>query len=243
VTQDVGLGAGFDGALSGRIGPFLLPATAPGGAELPAIGGPVPGKLYVADPARLGPVTGSPIINPADNLPQNYFRIVGPGVNVGTNNFSLMGRVFTGAIPGRLTIDRASYALPQVNAAKLDVFATAFPTTQGRVPGQPPAAVTAPLLAFLRRALLGDAAGTLGAPAGVAGQQMLNDGSSYYAQDPVGGPAAGGMRRRPDCAQHGRPDRADLQPGVRWPTRSPSPRPFTIPRTPICWSRPHPVTR
>jgi hypothetical protein len=182
VTQDVGLGAGFDGALSGRIGPFLLAANAPGGAELPAIGGPVPGKLYITDPARLGPVTGSPIINPADNLPQNYFRIVGPGVNVGTNNFSLMGRVFTGAIPGRLTIDRASYALPAVNAAKLDVFATAFPTTQGRVPGQPPAAATAPLLAVYGAPCSVTQTGTLGAPAGVVGQQMLNDGSSYYAQ-------------------------------------------------------------
>jgi hypothetical protein len=182
VTQDVGLGAGFDGALSGRIGPFLLAANAPGGAELPAIGGPVPGKLYIADPARLGPVTGSPVINPADNLPQNYFRIVGPGVNVGTNNFSLMGRVFTGAIPGRLTIDRASYALPTVNAAKLDVFASAFPTTQGHVPGQSPAPVTAPLLAFYPAPCSVSQTGTLGAPAGVAGQQMLSDGSSFYGQ-------------------------------------------------------------
>ena len=182
VTQDVGLGGGFDLALSGRIGPFLLAANAPGGAELPAIGGPVPGKLYIADPARIGPVTGSPIINPSDNLPQNYFRIVGPGVNIGTNDFSLMGRVFTGAIPGRLTVDRASYALPTAAATKLDVFATAFPTTQGRVPGQPPAAVTPPLVAFYPAPCSVSPTGLFGAPAGVPGQQMLSDGSSFYGQ-------------------------------------------------------------
>ena len=179
VTQDVGLGGGFELALTGRIGPFLLAANAPGGAELPAIGGPVPGKLYIADPARIGPVTGSPVINPSDNLPQNYFRIVGPGVNIGTNDFSLMGRVFTGAIPGRLTVDRASYALPTAAATKLDVFVTAFPTTQGRVPGQPPAAVTPPLVAFYPAPCSVSPTGLFGAPAGVPGQQMLSDGSSF----------------------------------------------------------------
>ena len=42
-----------------QVGPFLLPSDAPGGAELPPIAGPVPGKMYIADPARVGPVTGS----------------------------------------------------------------------------------------------------------------------------------------------------------------------------------------
>lgn len=191
VTQDVGLGLGFDGALSGRIGPFLLASNAPGGAELPAIGGPVPGKLYVTDPARIGPVTGSPVINPSDNLPQNYFRVVGPGVNIGTNGFSLMGRVFTGAIPGRLTVDRASYALPLGGSAKLDVFATAFPTTQGRLPGQPAAAVVAPMLGFYPAPCSVSPVGTLGAPVGVPGQQMLSDGSNFYGQvQPAAVPAA-----------------------------------------------------
>jgi len=63
-TEDIGLACApgdFSCALQGSIGPFLLPATTPGGPELPAFTDPgnLPGKKYVADPGRLGPVTGS----------------------------------------------------------------------------------------------------------------------------------------------------------------------------------------
>lgn len=181
VTEDIGIACQpgqFDCALLGRIGPFLLPSATPGGAELPAITGPVPGKLYIADPLRDGPVTGSPV-------GQNYFRIVGPagsGIDVTSNNFTLVGRVFNGAIPGKITVDRASYASAEGAPNKLDVFASAFPTTQSRIPGGLPANVASPVLAFYPGACVVTPAGTLGPPSGVAGVQMINDGSNYYAQ-------------------------------------------------------------
>src|SRR5438067_1895588 len=80
-TDDVGLTAGnFEEALTSRVGPFLVPSTTPGGAEMAALtaanptpdtdpahfGGaftptayPGTGKAYLADPARVGPITGS----------------------------------------------------------------------------------------------------------------------------------------------------------------------------------------
>ncbi|MFL5248276.1 MAG: hypothetical protein ACJ79V_10680, partial [Myxococcales bacterium] len=68
-TDDVGIGAvgDFNGALTSRLGPFLLPSNTPGGAELPASTGPIPGKLYIADPGRSGPVTGSTLPNFIDS--------------------------------------------------------------------------------------------------------------------------------------------------------------------------------
>jgi len=81
-TVDIGLTPlDFEQALHGNIGPFLLPSATPGGAELPPIplleggqdpyydllvnagGGATPypanGRKYIADPARIGPVTGA----------------------------------------------------------------------------------------------------------------------------------------------------------------------------------------
>ncbi len=83
-TSDVGItcGTGFDCALNSAIGPFLLPSAVPGGIEVPPIPdlvkgstaqpGPDPfydllaaptvypgtGRKYIADPARVGPLTG-----------------------------------------------------------------------------------------------------------------------------------------------------------------------------------------
>src|SRR3954471_13495013 len=89
-TDDVGIGAvgDFSGALTSRLGPFLLPSNTPGGAELPASTGPIPGKLYIADPGRSGPVTGSTLPNFIDSTGasrnHNLFRIEGPvGSNLG----------------------------------------------------------------------------------------------------------------------------------------------------------------
>ena len=151
-TEDVGRGApgDFTGAMNGRVGPFLLPSTTPGGIELPPVAGPVPGKLYIADPARIGPVTGSP-------LKQNFFRIEGPpGSNLGgvgidfieTSNFSLVGRVYTGQIPSLVIPERASYARSSGSDQKVDVFATAFPSAGSRLPPSTRTAALDPVTSF-----------------------------------------------------------------------------------------------
>lgn len=188
-TDDVGINCAagqFDCALNSRLGPFLLPSDTPGGAEMPPLtaanptpdtnpahfGGvfaatayPGTGKAYIADPSRIGPVTGSPLPDFTDSSGalrnHNIFRIEGPagsalGIDpvtgasvdyVETSDFNLMGRVFTGSMPGRVNVDRASYTR-NVSGQKLDVFATAVETIQGRVPGQPRPAPIAPQLTF-----------------------------------------------------------------------------------------------
>jgi hypothetical protein len=161
-TDDVGIGATGDflGATRGRVGPFLLAADVPGGPELPAIAGPVAGKSYIADPARSGPVTGSPLPDflGNDGLMHNHnvFRIEGPvGSNLGgpgidyieTTDFSLMGRAFTGSMPSLVVADRASYAR-STTEQKVDVYATAFPTAASRLPGTARPAGVAPVVSF-----------------------------------------------------------------------------------------------
>ena len=179
VTEDIGLNCAgaFDCALHSRIGPFLLASNTPGGPELPAIPGPVPGKLYIADPARLGPVTGSPVN-------QNFFRITGPnGLDVISNDFTLMGRLFNGTAGGRVTVDRASFARNAGSlTGKVDVFATGFSTTQPRLPGQVLVGSVTPVLGFYPAACSVGAGGVLGAPAGVASVPMFRSGSRYYGQ-------------------------------------------------------------
>lgn len=179
-TEDVGIlcGQNFDCALRGRVGPFLLPSTTPGGAELPAIVGPVPGKLYIADPARLGPVTGSP-------FGTNTFRIEGPGgIVLGqTNDFTLMGRLFQGTMGGRVTINKARYGRAAGNPqGKIDVFADAFSTALPRLPGTPAVGAVTPALGFYPAACSVGVGGVLGAPAGVPAVQMFANGSRYYGQ-------------------------------------------------------------
>ncbi|HET9596434.1 MAG TPA: Ig-like domain-containing protein [Anaeromyxobacteraceae bacterium] len=197
-TDDVGIncppGGPFDCALATRIGPFLLPSAIPGGPEQAAIPGPFPGKLYIADPARLGPVTGSALPDFVDSTGatrnHNIFRIEGPpGSNLGgvgqdwieTVDFSLMGRAFTGTIPGRVTVDRASYERTG-SSQKIDVFATGLPTTLGRLPAQPRPAAVLPQLSFFEAACTRTAAGGLGAPAGAVERQMFNASSSFWGQ-------------------------------------------------------------
>lgn len=167
-TDDVGINCApgqFDCAMQGQVGPFLLPSDAPGGAELPPVAGPVPGKLYIADPARVGPVTGSSLPAFTDSAGQlrnhNIFRIEGPvgsglGVDpasgarvdfIETPDFALMGRVFAGTLPGRVAVERASYER-DATATKLDVFASAAGTSQGRLPAQPRPPTVVPQLSF-----------------------------------------------------------------------------------------------
>ncbi|HSB82261.1 MAG TPA: Ig-like domain-containing protein [Candidatus Methylomirabilis sp.] len=200
-TDDVGIGApgDFSGALSSRLGPFLLASNTPGGPELP--GFPGPSGLYIADPARLGPVTGSALPDFTDSAGaarnHNIFRIEGPtGSNLGgpgvdfieTTDFSLMGRILTTAIPGRVDVSRASYTRNATGQQKVDVFATAFETVQGRVPTQPrPPAVT-PVLSFFDAPCTAtlDAAGNPGppfsAPATGTETQMFAAPSNFWGQ-------------------------------------------------------------
>jgi hypothetical protein len=122
-------------------------------------------RKYLSDPARSGPVTGSPVadfVSPADGLTYNAnrFRIevapAGGGARVvlgDTTLFTVMGRIFEGAVPGRVTLDRASYARPVANTPngspnKLDVFATALPGVNGRVPPAPALPPAQPTLHF-----------------------------------------------------------------------------------------------
>jgi hypothetical protein len=203
-TNDVGIGADgdFSGALTSRLGPFLLPSASPGGAELPAVAGPGVGNLrkYIADPARLGPATGSTLPYFTDSTGalrnHNIFRIEGPfGSNLGgqgidyieTTNFSLAGRLFTAAIPGRVDVDRASYAR-DASGNKLDVYARAFQTTSGRMPAQPKPAAIAPQLSFFPASCAGtvDAFGTVhppfSAPAGASETVLSADGQLRWGQ-------------------------------------------------------------
>ncbi len=229
VTEDIGLGTPggpFDGALNGRLGPFLLASATPGGPEMPAVsatnptpdtdpahfGGvfaPTPypgtGASYLADPARLGPITGSPLPPFTDSTgalrDHNIFRIEGPpgsglGVDpltgasvdwIETTDFSLMGRVFTSTLPGRVNVPRASYT-SNATAQKLDVFANGTETTQGRVPAQPRPAAAKPLLSYYDApcASAFDANGfpiaPFSAPLAANEIPMSNAGSNYWGQ-------------------------------------------------------------
>jgi len=223
-TDDAGINCPpgqFDCALNGRPGPFLLPAATPGGAEMPPLtatnptpdtdpahfGGafvatPYPGngKAYIADPGRIGPVTGSPLPNFVDSTGasrnHNIFRIEGPaGSNLGgagvdyleTTDFSLMGRLYTGTMPGRVAVERATYARDALGQ-QVDILAAAFPTTLGRLPGQPRPAAVAPQLSFFDAPCGGvvDAAGNLRppytAPLGASETQMFADGNQHWGQ-------------------------------------------------------------
>ncbi|AYH46111.1 Ig-like domain-containing protein [Azoarcus sp. DN11] len=195
----------FTCALSSRMGPFLLPAATPGGAELPAVTGPVPGKQYLADPLRRGPVTGSVLPDFVDSAGtlrnHNIFRIEGPaGSGIGgpgidyleTTDFTLQGRIHTGGIPGQVRVDRASYARSAAGN-KLDVFAQAQPTTQSRLPTQPMPAAVQPQLSFFD-APCGGVVNALGivlppytAPVGATESIMFADGTHQWGQ---GKPAA-----------------------------------------------------
>lgn len=182
-TADVGIDCpkgNFECAMAGKIGPFLLPSNAPGGAELPAIDGPVAGKKYIADPARVGPVTGSP-------LGQNFFRVVfvdgaTETTLAETANFSLAGRLFSGTIPGRVTVDRASYSQDSASN-KLDVFVKAFPTIQGRVPpATKPTEVTPILAYYLGPCDVDTVSGAFKQPASQTSAPLNGSGHDFWGQ-------------------------------------------------------------
>jgi hypothetical protein len=225
-TEDVGFNCPpgqFDCALGTSIGPFLIPSATIGGAELPPVptlvygsgvdpfydGLPGPtadpgtGRKYLADPARIGPVTGSPLApytTPTSGgvlLNPNRFRIEITDAAGNTSlwwedtNFSVQGRVFEGAIPGFVNVDRASYVQPvwaSSTAAKLDVFATATAGMQARVPPAPAGTLigAVPALVFWDAPCTIDAVTLLpiGPPAVGASHAMTNAGSNYWGQSP-----------------------------------------------------------
>ncbi|MFL5431751.1 MAG: cadherin-like domain-containing protein [Myxococcales bacterium] len=219
-TDDVGIncppGGPYDCALAGRLGPFLLPSDTAGGLETGPVtaANPTPdtnpahfggvftpttypgnGKVYIADPARLGPVTGSALPPFTDSTgalrDHNIFRIEGPaGSGIGgagvdfieTTDFTLQGRVFTATVAGRVTIDRASYT-KTASAVKLDVFASGAETQPSRLPGAPLAVAVSPALSFYEAPCGTDLlTGALIAPLGLTDQQMFQDGTYFWSQ-------------------------------------------------------------
>jgi hypothetical protein len=219
-TEDIGIAAppgDFSAALSSHVGPFLLPSATPGGPEIPPVtaanptpdtdpahfGGvfaPTPypgtGKAYIADPSRDGPVTGSPLppFRGRDDVVRNHniFRVEGPnGFEFETYNFTLMGRIYTGVIPGIVQVQRASYTDTGAPGGRwLDVFATGEPTSGARLPAQPRPAPILPVVTFYPAPppadpVTGESIIPLSAPAGVAEVQMLNDGNRFWGQVPI----------------------------------------------------------
>ncbi|HSB72799.1 MAG TPA: cadherin-like domain-containing protein [Candidatus Methylomirabilis sp.] len=212
-TEDIGLAPGdFTQALQGRIGPFLLASATPGGAEMPPVtaanptpdvdpahfGGvfaPTPypgtGKSYIADPARIGPVTGSPlpdyVVGDGSTRNANIFRVEGPGFLTETTDFALSGRLFEGAIAGSVNVKRASYSRT-ATAQKVDVYATAAPVAQARIPAGPAPASVPTQLSYFDAACTPtlDVNGIPGppysAPVGATANQMFATGSNYYGQ-------------------------------------------------------------
>jgi hypothetical protein len=199
-TQDIGIGCPetFECTLDGSLGPFLLPSATAGGSEVPAMpdlisappgtdpfydqlvaaGGATPspgtGKQYLADPGRVGPVTGSPLpdvqvfepdaTGATHGIPSvvnhNIFRVEVRNPSPthdgavfytldGTTNFTIGGRLMTGNLPGRVGGGRAVYRADSTGkATDVDVFTTASPTVQARIPTQPVQGVVKPALAF-----------------------------------------------------------------------------------------------
>ena len=217
VTEDVGLTVGnFQEALNGSIYPFIVPSASPGGPEMPPVsatnptpdtdpahfGGGAPsaypanGRRYIADPARLGPVTGSLANFTADGISNpNLFRIdvSGPDVPGGTvtlyttTDFSLAGRIYEGPISGAVTLDRASYSR-SATSQKVDVYATATPITSTRIPATAQPAPIPSSLVYYNGACTsaldanGNPIAPYGRPGGVAAVPLLNSGTKFFGQ-------------------------------------------------------------
>jgi hypothetical protein len=197
VTQDIGLAClpgQFECALPGSIGPYLLASATTGGSELPPVMSPATGKLYIADPARIGPITGSPV-------GQNYFRVTSVALNGNETDilvtptggagkifdFNLAGRLFTGSIPGRVTVDRSTYTSDAI-ARRVDVFASVFPTTQARLPAATSPSAATPKLAYYHGPCDADlVTGVLHAPAGQVSAPMRTNGHVAWGQSTPSG--------------------------------------------------------
>lgn len=129
-TEDIGdlSGNNFARATTSRIHPFLRwdPSVAP-----------APPAGYIGDPNVEHPVIGSVILDP-QGQPQNYFRIEGPGIGIGspdrvtdnaieTRNFTLLGKI---AVNSGVDVTRATYARTSADGGFVDVFAESDVTPQ-----------------------------------------------------------------------------------------------------------------
>lgn len=133
----LGIPCDFSRPLNTRVGPYLVwdPAE-----SAPPVG-------YVGDPAVEHTVIGSP-------FGTNFFRIEGPSVGgpgvdvIQTNLFTVLGKIFTGAVPSPLTVDRSSYSrqsnAPDPDSGQIAVFATSVSTSTLEVSGA--GLVTTPML-------------------------------------------------------------------------------------------------
>lgn len=108
-TEDIGFAPGvFTGALGGSIGPFLT-----WDSDLPVTDGL--GNEYVGNPALPHTITGSP-------FGTNLFRVQGPGLNMQTDLFSIMGLVVPVVVPEAPVADFNS--APNSGTAPLNVAFT-----------------------------------------------------------------------------------------------------------------------
>ncbi|MEI4770520.1 IPT/TIG domain protein [Psychrobacillus sp. FJAT-51614] len=135
-TEDIGglNGGDFDLALNSRVHPFLQwdPSVAPAAPE-----------GYIGNPAVLHPIVGSLFID-RFGQPQNYFRIEGPGIGIGspdrsttpgidgdncieTVSFTVIGKIST--ISG-VDVSRATYTQIESLGGFIDVFATSDDSAQ-----------------------------------------------------------------------------------------------------------------
>ncbi|WP_045522182.1 PKD domain-containing protein [Neobacillus niacini] len=129
-TEDIGSvnGGDFHLALNSRVHPFLRwdPAVLP-----PAPDG------YLGDPNVLHPIIGSVLLD-QNGQPQNYFRIDGPGIGIGspdrltdnsieTRNFTLLGTIATNS---GVDVTRATYSKLADGSRFVDVFAISDVTPQ-----------------------------------------------------------------------------------------------------------------
>jgi hypothetical protein len=206
VTDDVGINCNdFSCAMNGRVGPWLLPSPTPGGKELPPVtpqnpvpdangnnfggalsvtpypfapGDPNYGKAYLADPARVGPVTGSPLPKVADSTgalrDHNIFRIeayladgvtLAPACNAvaagtqcvdldGLGNNFLETTLFSvaGRVYGGTMPGQVKVDRAtytrSASGETLQVFASGTEPGSGRMPGQPTPQPSSPKLSF-----------------------------------------------------------------------------------------------
>lgn len=154
VVEDVGIApppAGFAQSLRSKVGPFLTAADALGN-ELPLHTGP-DGLKYLANPVRVGPVTGSPF--GADrNAVKVYHKPSGTTTTYpqtptwSSTDFVLYGRVKTTAIPTRTSVDRVTKTVSGTDR-RLDVFASADETLPVRLPPAARSVKRTPVLSFV----------------------------------------------------------------------------------------------
>lgn len=135
-TEDIGglNGGEFHLALNSRVHPFLQwdPTIAP-----------IAPEGYIGNPVVVHPIIGS-LFTDQFGQPQNFFRIEGPGIGIGspdrsttpgidgdngieTSNFTVSGKIST--ISG-VDVTRATYTQSESLSGLLDVFATSDDTAQ-----------------------------------------------------------------------------------------------------------------